>query len=471
MARIPKEHEDAMIEAYLNGATQEQAGALFGYHQTTCAGVLKRRGIMPRKAGGSRRMPKEHEDSIIEAYLAGATLEEAAALSGYNKETCSDVLKRRGIAVRERRMPREHEDAIVAAYLAGATQEQAAALFGYHETTCANVLKRRGIPLRTLSEALSIPNEHEDAIIAAYLSGASAAQAVAPFGYSRETCFSALKRRGITPRSNAEVLRIPFEHEEAIVTAYLGGATQAQAAALFGYSGNACLNALKRRGIVPRSFQEVARRYTADETFFDQIDTEEKAYWLGFLTADGGIAKNRIMLALKVNDIGHVHKFVTSLQSDYPVTIVNRKSYGGICTVAQVTIHSILLVQALLQLGVGERKSFAVLPCQNIPPSLLSAYWRGIFDGDGSIFYYGNSPRSIWQLSLCGNEHIVTGFRDFISEFVISKAAVRPQSSIFQIQYGGIKLAQSVARVLYSNATIYLDRKYALAKKLCGDLS
>lgn len=163
---------------------------------------------------------------------------------------------------------------MIAAYLAGATQVEAAALFGYDGTTCGHVLRRRGIVLRTLSEAFSIPKEHEEAIVAAYLEGA----------------------------------------------------TQAQAAALFGYSGDACLNALKRRGIVPRSFQEVARRYTVDETFFDQIDTEEKAYWLGFLTADGGIARNRILPGLKVSDIGHLHKFVASLESDHPVTVVMQLS-------------------------------------------------------------------------------------------------------------------------------------------------
>jgi len=66
------------------------------------------------------------------------------------------------------------------------------------------------------------------------------------------------------------------------VAVYLAGASRREAAAMFGYSGDACLKALKRRGITPRSYEEVCIRYSVDETFFDCIDTEEKAYWLGF---------------------------------------------------------------------------------------------------------------------------------------------------------------------------------------------
>lgn len=136
------------------------------------------------------RIPKEHEDAMIEAYLNGATLEQAAAPFGYDKKTCSNVLKRLGIAARSRQMPKEHEDAMIEAYLNGATLDQAAGLFGYDGTTCSNVLKRRGITKRTLSEALRIPQEHEEGMIAAYLAGASAEKAAAQFGYTDETCFN-----------------------------------------------------------------------------------------------------------------------------------------------------------------------------------------------------------------------------------------------------------------------------------------
>jgi hypothetical protein len=212
----------------------------------------------------------------------------------------------------------------------------------------------------------------------------------------------------------------------------------------------------------------VCRRYAVDENFFDYVDTEEKAYWLGFITADGGIVDSSIILQLKIDDIGHLHKFTTALHSDHPVSIREFKGYGGIRLMGRVVISSVKLVQALLKLDIGEKKSFTVRPCEHIPESLLNAYWRGIVDGDGSV--YNEPTRKRWTVSLVGNQFIVAGFRDFIARIVNSNAAVRPHKSIFEIRYSGNLVPRAAARVLYSGAMVYLDRKYASAKVLCGNL-
>lgn len=48
-----------------------------------------------------------------------------------------------------------------------------------------------------------------------------------------------------------------------------------------------------------------------NENIFDVIDSEEKAYWLGFLFADGYISssKNTIELSLALKDKEHLEKF------------------------------------------------------------------------------------------------------------------------------------------------------------------
>ena len=112
---------------------------------------------------------------------------------------------------------------MIEAYLAGATLEQAAALFGYSLSTCRNILFRHNVPIRSFR----VPLEHEESIKAAYLAGASAKEAVAPFGYSDSTCLKILHRNGIPVR----IQQIPPEHEEAIVKAYQEGATAKQSAA------------------------------------------------------------------------------------------------------------------------------------------------------------------------------------------------------------------------------------------------
>ena len=50
-----------------------------------------------------------------------------------------------------------------------------------------------------------------------------------------------------------------------------------------------------------------------NEHIFDIIDTEEKAYWLGFIYADGCISlkTNAFEISLKYDDINHLNKFNT----------------------------------------------------------------------------------------------------------------------------------------------------------------
>jgi hypothetical protein len=313
-----------------------------------------------------------------------------------------------------------------------------------------------------------IPKEHEDTMIEAYLSGATRTEAAALFGYSEKVCLNILKGRGITPRSLSESHFIPLAHENAMIAAYLAGASTRRAAELFGYSGQTCTNTLKRRGITPRSREEVCRRYYIDEHFFDYIDTEEKAYWLGFLTADGGIVRHQLILQLKISDIDHLHKFASSLHSEHPVSIIEAKGYGKVQPMARITVSSISLIRALSKLGVGENKSFTVRPCEYVPEWLLSAYWRGIFDGDGCISYWG-MPKRYWEVSLVGNKAIVTGFHNFISPFLVSDAHIEPHKNIFRVRYSNLTSTMRIVKILYRDAAIYLDRKYKLARELCGE--
>lgn len=52
------------------------------------------------------------------------------------------------------------------------------------------------------------------------------------------------------------------------------------------------------------------RTYSLDENVFEVVDTEEKAYWLGFLYADGYVsdAKNDIEIGLAEKDAAHLEK-------------------------------------------------------------------------------------------------------------------------------------------------------------------
>jgi hypothetical protein len=255
---------------------------------------------------------------------------------------------------------------------------------------------------------------------------------------------------------------IPREHRDAMVAAYLAGATAKEAAAQFGYSYMACIFALRQRGIEPRTNRETHRKYRLDETFFDTIGTEDQAYWLGFLTADGTIGDKFVLLALQEKDIDHLYKFTSSLCSEHPVALKENTLQGKAYRCGEVHIGSTRLVAALKRLGVGKRKSFTVCPCEFVPDHLLSHYWRGVFDGDGFITQKRSGLfRAIqWVVGLVGNREVVSGFEAFMRQYTGQEASIKPHARIFMVRYGGVALPQAILRVLYHDATIFLERKY-----------
>jgi len=64
-------------------------------------------------------------------------------------------------------------------------------------------------------------------------------------------------------------------------------------------------------------------KYKINDSVFSVIDNNEKAYWIGFLAADGYVdyKTNRIGLKLKLGDIKHLEKFKTFLNFSGPIVI------------------------------------------------------------------------------------------------------------------------------------------------------
>ena len=93
-------------------------------------------------------------------------------------------------------------------------------------------------------------------------------------------------------------------------------------------SSTAINGLLRRHGYKAKSQSELKRKYNIDETFFDVIDTEEKAYFLGFLYADGynNTDRNSVALSLNEDDKEILEKFNNLLQSNKPLQYVEFKA-------------------------------------------------------------------------------------------------------------------------------------------------
>lgn len=207
-------------------------------------------------------------------------------------------------------------------------------------------------------------------------------------------------------------------------------------------------------------------KYHADHSFFDTIDTEEKAYWLGFIAADGCIKNSQnwpLSVALAARDCEHLNKLRVALRSDHVINIEDVITNFGAFRRCSLRICGLGLCKGLMSHGVVPRKSLIISP-PPISRVLMRHYWRGYFDGNGCITY--DRVRGSWHVSLTSGSALMTeAFADFARDASTTNAAAhryRDRSYVFNV---GGRFAIPILRALYDNATVYLDRKHALYLK------
>jgi hypothetical protein len=195
-----------------------------------------------------------------------------------------------------------------------------------------------------------------------------------------------------------------------------------------------------------------------DNSFFDIIDTEEKAYFLGWMLADGTISNNQNIISLEVGikDIDIIYKFRDTLKSEHAIGI---RRHGDHIS-ARLQFRSSHMVKSLASLGVVSKKSLiAIAPV--IQSDLERHFWRGVVDGDGHInisrYEYMKQP----VLQLVGSRYLLEQFKKWTCSIVRHKCSVqsRLEDRSYQIQLLG-KTALAIVSTLYDDAKVYLDRKY-----------
>ena len=94
-------------------------------------------------------------------------------------------------------------------------------------------------------------------------------------------------------------------------------------------------DAFSRLHLPLRNDQEKNKKFYCDSDFFDVIDTEPKAYWLGFIFADGYVLKYankkyaKFGISLAGFDSGHLEKLRDALKSNVPSMAKHIKLNGS----------------------------------------------------------------------------------------------------------------------------------------------
>lgn len=239
-------------------------------------------------------------------------------------------------------------------------------------------------------------------------------------------------------------------------------------------------------GVSGKTVADYARRYhisvappgsaisLIDCSGFVNLVDDWHTYWLGFLAADGCVfigKHNRfVRIALQASDADHIRNFQHGLKATGSV-LIGANKYGG---VASLNIYNQQLIDALAKWGVGPGKTLTMAWPAQLPPSLVPAYIRGYFDGDGTIYQrHRIASGRKWTETVC---RFISGNVPFLEALQqeLQRRGVETRSIYRNQQSNAFVLPLSSRRenllafvdLIYHDCTVCLGRKRALFREL-----
>lgn len=193
-------------------------------------------------------------------------------------------------------------------------------------------------------------------------------------------------------------------------------------------------------------------------TYFDVIDTHEKAYWLGFLYADGYISTTAygcsMGIALQLQDRYILERF----KKDLGIT-GNIHDYKNSCKISFTCLHALNTLQ---NLGIKFDKSHQEYNIPNIPNEFLNSFILGYFDGDGCVTIKSTGYSVV---SLCSNSKtFLLDVKNKLEENGIMCRNIctekREKNDLFILYLSKRNNQIKFADYIYKDSSIYLQRKY-----------
>lgn len=216
----------------------------------------------------------------------------------------------------------------------------------------------------------------------------------------------------------------------------------------------------KRRGIDITLYKVDKRKYKVNDNYFSSINTEDKAYVLGLLMADGHInKKNEVCLKLKEEDKYVVEYVLRQLSPNKPLFKDSSKKNGKTFHAYKMEVRSDQLCKDLNKLGIYNGKTGnETLP--DLTFGLYPHFIRGYFDGDGSISKTNKGPGKSYQIYICcTNKKFLEDTRSLLGFGNIYRES-RPTIDMYTFRVNSIGDKVRLIRYMYQDCkSFYMKRK------------
>ena len=222
------------------------------------------------------------------------------------------------------------------------------------------------------------------------------------------------------------------------------------------------------------------------DNYFEVINNEEKAYWLGFIYADGCVYEDksskslRLRFSLQSSDEEIILNFRKSINSNRNIQMKEESStiiMGKKCLQHKfwrITINSNIFCKHLINKGVIQRKSLTIkFPShEQLPKELIPHFIRGYFDGDGSVFvskekhWRNKTIRDVIHCRIMGTFDVLS---NICKEVEINPCLIKTEKKFnentFDLRLRYNVKCKKLYFYMYNNASIFLERKFLRFQK------
>lgn len=312
-------------------------------------------------------------------------------------------------------------------------------------------------------------DEAIDEIVSLYTSGMTMQEVCYKTHISMKTVLKYIHARGIKVVRKGRPYDKPSETRSRIAERYSKGESSLCLSKEFSMSQTSVLNCVREFGFTVKDPSYHPKDYDCDYEFFSNVDCEQKAYWLGFISADDCVTDDgRLVITLSEKDVDHIVRFRQQIKGNHPIRRSEQKTKGVSCYRATMEISSPVMVGYLRRLGVTPRKTFT-LQFPTISDDLVRHYCRGYADGDGGFYSY-----SYWLKDRKNINHYqmfaVTSNYDFVKDMQYWLALnhflpmnklqeMTVKNTVYQVRWASAPDVATIANILYTKSSIWLERK------------
>lgn len=210
------------------------------------------------------------------------------------------------------------------------------------------------------------------------------------------------------------------------------------------------------------------QQHKGNYSIFHNIDNSEKAYWLGFIAADGCNYRREknatILINIHQKDRTQLEKFLKFCECDHQIDdYIATDGFSNNTPMSKIQIYSIEMSNDLILHGIPPKKSLILKP-PIIEEKYFLPYICGYFDGDGSI--YKTSQSNNYMISIQGTKEILEWINSILT--ISNKLETRNHNNknSYYIRCGGTNKPYNILNKLYNSCDTHLNRKYELYKNL-----